>query len=172
MRATGNEPGVPDIGFPWQEQYSLLNASVWEEVLCRVLMIGLPLMIVGFLMNDRTSWKRLLGRFEMDNVAVLFIIISASIFAYAHLSGWDVFKLVPTFVTGLALGYLFVRFGVHAAIMMHFLIDYLSAPAWLLGDDVGNMIVGLFFIVVIFLGAVLFAWYVQRSIRFVKERAL
>jgi hypothetical protein len=135
-------------------------------------MIGLPLMIIGFLMKDRTSWKRLLGRFEMDNAAVLFIIISATIFAYAHLGGWDVFKLIPTFVTGLALGYLFVRFGVHAAIMLHFLVDYMTAPVWLFGDDTGDLIVGLFIIVVILLGTILFAWYVQRSIRFVKERAL
>jgi hypothetical protein len=170
LSASGNEPGLPDFGDPWKEQFLLLNASVWEEVLCRVLMIGLPLMIAGFLKSDKTPWKRLFGRFEMNNTAVFFIIVSAAIFSYAHLDGWDAFKLAPTFVTGLALGYLFVKYGVHASIMLHFLIDYLTAPSWVLGNDLGDELANLFLFAVIFMGALLFVWYLQRSIRFVKER--
>lgn len=106
----------------------------------------------------------------MNNTAVFFIIVSAAIFSYAHLDGWDAFKLAPTFVTGLALGYLFVKYGVHASIMLHFLIDYLTAPSWVLGNDLGDELANLFLFAVIFMGALLFVWYLQRSIRFVKER--
>ncbi|MDR0791303.1 MAG: CPBP family intramembrane metalloprotease [Methanomassiliicoccaceae archaeon] len=172
--ASGNEPKVPDIWDdpnyePWMLHYDLLNASVWEEVLCRVLMIGLPLMLLGVMRTDKAAWKRLFGRFEMDRAAVILIIVSSAIFAYAHMGGWDALKIIPTFVTGLALGYLFVKYGVHAAIMLHFLVDYSSAPIWVFGDDMGEPMVLLFILGVVFFGAALFVWYLIRSVRFTRD---
>ncbi|MDR0791373.1 MAG: CPBP family intramembrane metalloprotease [Methanomassiliicoccaceae archaeon] len=168
--ASGNEPGTPGFGNypPWALQYSLLHASVWEELLCRVLLIGLPVMIIGLMMGEKGAWKRLFGRFEMNNTVLLLIIISSVVFAYAHLGSWDAFKLIPTFVTGLALGYLFVRFGIWAAILLHFLVNYSSSLEWVF-DDAGIGPTVLFLLVTVILGVALFAWYVYRSIRFLKE---
>jgi len=170
LMASGNTPTVPPSAGPyWADWYSFLNATVWEEVLCRIGMIGVPLAVIGLMLKEKGSWKRLFGRCEMDRTAVVLILISAAIFAYAHLDGWDVFKIAPTFVGGLALGYLFVRFGIHAAIMLHFLINYLSSFEWVLGDTAGTALIGLFILMVLVLGTVFFVQYATRGCRYVRD---
>jgi hypothetical protein len=47
------------------------------------------------------------------------------VFGAAHVPLWDVWKFPSTFVTGLFLGFLFLRYGLAAAIVFHFLNDYL-----------------------------------------------
>ena len=172
VTAAGSTPAVPEpLDELWMEWYSLLNASVWEEVICRVIYIGIPMMVVALCLKESGAWKRLFGHFEMNNAAVAFIIISAVIFAVAHVSSWDVFKIFPTFVSGLALGYLFVKYGVYASIMFHFLIDYLSSVEWVLGvGDRATMLLGSFLMFVVMLGVVFAVWYAVRAVKFVKER--
>jgi len=171
LMSTGNEPAIPDMDVPqWALMYSVLNAAVWEEVLCRVLMIGAPMMLIGLMINREGSWKCLFGRFEMNSAAVAFIFISAVVFSYAHLSGWDIFKLFPTFVSGLALGYLFVKYGIHAAIMLHFIINYLSSAIWVFGETMTiTAFLGLFLIGVVLLGTVFVVWYTVRGIKFLRK---
>ena len=132
----GYDPAtLEDPDEEWMLWYSLLNASVWEEVVCRVLLIGLPLMLAGIAANAKGSWKRLFGGAEMDKFAVSLIIFSSVVFSLGHLSGWDLFKVIPTFVCGLALGYLFVKFGLYASIMLHFLVDFMSSVTWIFGSS-------------------------------------
>ena len=38
-------------------------------------------------------------------------------------------KVIPTLISGLAMGYLYVRFGVHASIVFHFIVDYMAVLA-------------------------------------------
>jgi len=134
VTAVGYDPAVPDDPVEeWMLWFALLEASVWEEVLCRVLMIGVPLMLFGMYMKQNDSWKLLFGHSEINRFSVVLIILSAAIFAAAHIGGWDLFKVIPTFVCGLALGYLFVRYGLYAAIMLHFLVDYMSSVVWVFG---------------------------------------
>ena len=170
VSAFGNTPTVPGAGGPpWTEWFSLLYAAVWEEVLCRVLMIGLPVALIGLLLKEKGSWKRLFGRFEVDGTAVVFILAASLIFAYAHLSEWDVFKLAPTFVSGLALGYLFVKYGVYASIMLHLLINYLSSVDWVIGGELSDLILGLFIMMTILLGVLFLAWYAVSGLKGVKR---
>jgi membrane protease YdiL (CAAX protease family) len=60
------------------------------------------------------------------------MIISGALFGLAHYSGWDdqAWKVLATGIMGVFLGYLFVRFGLYAAILMHFIIDYFNAFDW------------------------------------------
>ncbi len=125
-------PPVDEMPF-WLQLYLLLEASVWEEVVSRIFYIGLPMMLLASLRGESGAWRRLLGGFEMDKPAVALIFISAAIFAFAHLAGWDVYKLLPTFLVGLAMGYLFVRYGLYASIALHLSFDYLTLPAAALG---------------------------------------
>ncbi|MCL2608007.1 MAG: CPBP family intramembrane metalloprotease [Methanomassiliicoccaceae archaeon] len=169
--STGNEPAVPDTEMSlWVLMYNILNAVVWEEVLCRVFMIGVPMMLFALIMNRRGSWKCLFGRFEMNAAAVALIFISSAVFSYAHLSGWDVFKLMPTFVAGLALGYLFVKYGIHAAIMLHFIINFLSSATWMFGETTTVLVfLGMFLITVVILGIVFIVWYTVRGTKFLRD---
>jgi hypothetical protein len=109
----------------------LAHASVWEELVVRVLLLGLPLLVVeagGGRGAPRAPWRYLLGgKIEVNGAAIGFLLFSATVFGLAHVPGWDLWKFLPAFVTGLLLGYLFLRYGLHAAIVMHFLTDYFLA---------------------------------------------
>ncbi len=111
----------------WIRLISLAEASVWEEFSGRLLLMGLPLAIIRGIQSKRFFDPRQLlggsGNFGRSEVGL--IIISALSFGMAHL-GWGPWKVVPTFVSGLLFGYLFVKVGLHATVVMHFLIDYLG----------------------------------------------
>jgi hypothetical protein len=169
LTASGNPPGAPiHVGPEWGKWFSYLVASVWEEVICRILMIGLPMMLLGLMLREKGSRRRLFGRFDMDGAAVAFIIISSILFSYAHLAEWDMFKLLPTFISGLALGYLFVKYGIYASIMLHLLVNYMSSVIWVFGDGAENIVV-LFMFTALFLGVIFFIQYTVRASRFVKN---
>ncbi|MFX0206070.1 MAG: CPBP family intramembrane glutamic endopeptidase [Candidatus Hodarchaeota archaeon] len=133
------DPGIAN------EIFLLLNASVYEEIISRFTLIGIPVFI-GTLMIPKkrqeltrsTFWKPLVGGFGIKhhNIKrmkgdviwrgfIIFLIIgSAIIFGLNHVPSWGWWKFVPTFLGGLFLGYLFVEYGIHAAILLHFFIDF------------------------------------------------
>jgi hypothetical protein len=109
----------------WIRMILLADASVWEEIVSRVLFIGVPLLF----MQPSRKWN--LGRFKVllggsgkfGTAEIVLILISSSFFGLAHI-GWGPWKVLPTFVTGALFGYLYIKTGLHAAIAMHFLFDY------------------------------------------------
>ena len=121
----------------WKWLYELLEASVWEEVITRILLIGLPTVIIALAWKHegRTSWKYLFGGFGFSKVSLVLIVFSAFIFGAGHLENWGSWKFFTTFAFGLIAGYLFCRYGVYATIIMHFMTDYMSAEEWLLGSS-------------------------------------
>jgi len=122
--------------------FDLANAAVWEEMITRVLYIGVPMALVALVMTKKaSSLKCLLGGFGMSKAAVVFIVFSSVIFGIAHYEGWDQYwKVLATGVMGLFLGYIFVRFGLYAAILMHFVNNYLMSFTWLGVEGVGTII--------------------------------
>ncbi len=98
-------------------------AGVWEEVIFRILPIGIPMMIVGLACRRKGWWRYLVGGFGMSKIAIVLIVISAVLFGYAHAGMWGLAKIIPMAAAGLFYGCLFVRFGVHATILMHFMND-------------------------------------------------
>ncbi|MDD3398999.1 MAG: CPBP family glutamic-type intramembrane protease [Candidatus Methanomethylophilaceae archaeon] len=158
----------------WAQLYYLLEASVWEEVITRVLYLGFPMMIVMALRQDtRQKWYRYLwGDFELDRLAIVFILFSSVMFALGHLQSWDVFKLLPTFLVGLSLGYLFVRYGLYAAIMLHFAFDYLSLPAAVLGGTMPLVVTGLFVLFCSALGLPYILYYAKVGLETLLERPI
>jgi len=163
----GHPPSVPDDPEEeWMLWYSLLNASVWEEVICRVLLIGVPLAAAGIVLKRERPWRQLFGRSEMDEFAVVFIIFSSAVFSYGHLAAWDLFKLIPTFMIGLALGYLFVKYGLYASIMLHFLVNFLMSVVWVFGDAAGEAALSYFLLFIVILGAPFIVLYARRGITY------
>jgi hypothetical protein len=95
-----------------------------------------------------------------------FLIGSAFLFGLAHIPGWGLWKFFPAFVAGLGFGYLFLRFGVTAAILAHFVNDYVGSLTYIGVGDLGLE----FFIALLDLGLVaagsgFFVWYVLRTWR-------
>jgi hypothetical protein len=128
---------VPDFeAMPlWEQLHAFAEASVWEEVLTRVLLLGVPLMIYHVLTGrpERNRWRYLVGGgMRIDSAAFVLIVLQGLVFALAHVAGWDLWKVLPTVISGIAFGYLFLKKGLWAAIMLHFTFDYLgmTAPAF------------------------------------------
>jgi len=112
---------------------ALAEASVWEEVITRVLYIGVPLSLMGLFGKRKGLAGGLFGGTgKVGRSEAALILLSASVFGLAHI-GWGIWKVLPTFISGLLFGYLFVKVGVHATIAVHFFIDYSSFPAELFG---------------------------------------
>jgi hypothetical protein len=121
--------------------FSLMNASVYEEFLCRICLLGLPIAIVSLILRkkDVPAYRYLLGGFEYRRWMIVFVLFSAAIFAVGHLSGWGTWKIVPTFLFGLLTAYLFIKYGVYASISVHFLTDFLLSETWMTGSATPTM---------------------------------
>ncbi len=122
----------------WQWMFDLLNASVWEELITRVLFLGLPMFIIFLIKkkDDVPKWKYLLGGCGFNKIALILIIFSAFMFGAGHLNNWGFWKFFTTFLFGIIAGYLFCKFGLYATISMHFLTDYIQSESWLAGSDI------------------------------------
>jgi len=150
-------PKTPDFQeYPeWAQYMALAYASFHEELITRVFLLGLPLFAVHGIMQiaGRGEMRPLYryvvgGGFEIGRFEVLFILFSASMFGVAHmLGGWDWVKVLPTLVFGIAAGYLFLRMGLYASIMLHFGTNYLSFAIALLMK--GGLFGALFMVVLV-----------------------
>src|SRR3990170_1239636 len=180
---SGFEPAVPSFpgsAPPWYEYFALTNASVYEEIVTRWLYIGLPLFFGAVFLSfasrseaDRASlgrsprvsvWRHLVGgTITRDSpqalivLAAILLVGSSAVFGLAHVPSWGWWKFLPTFVAGLGLGYLFLRHGLLAAVLLHFATDYLAALALLAESDLGaQVLIGLLILVIIGLGILFF----------------
>jgi membrane protease YdiL (CAAX protease family) len=149
----------------WEIFFALANASVAEEIFTRIIYIGIPLLIIDY--GIRGRHKRLHkyfigGGFEIDKITISLIVVSSLIFGFAHYPGWGLWKVLPTTVAGLALGYLFVKKGIHAAIILHFLTNYMGIILILFEDNIGVLVlIGLLFLLM------MFAWSMSGFLYFV-----
>lgn len=109
---------------------ALAQASVWEELALRVLLLGVPLLTIHYLGRGRLERPArsyfLGGGFVLDGPAVAFVLFQAAVFGIAHFAGWDLVKVPSAAAFGVAAGVLFLRYGLAAAIAAHFLLDYLD----------------------------------------------
>jgi len=132
---SGSAPAGPgDWDFEnWELLFLLANASVYEELITRVLFIGLPLAVIGIFSRRYRGWRTLFGGTALfDRPTMFLIIMSSLVFGMAHvIYGWDTFKFPSAFFSGLLFGYLYIEKGLHASIMLHFMIDYFGAVQYL-----------------------------------------
>ena len=183
LELAGFVPEVPTFSGPipdWYPYYALTNASVYEEIVTRWMFIGLPLFLGAALLvrseaafattrgkNPTPMWRHLIGgtitRDSSPTLIVLsaiLVVLSSAIFGLAHVPSWGWWKFLPTFVAGIALGYLFLRCGLLAAILFHFATDYLAAMAFLTEASLGaQILLALLILVLMALGILFFAWY-------------
>ena len=153
----------------WIRMILLADASVWEEVVSRVMFIGIPLLIFHPSRKwDLDRFKVLLGgRGSFGTPEVVLILISSSFFGLAHL-GWGAWKVIPTFVTGALFGYLYIKVGLHAAIAMHFLFDYDGFIYDLLDYPYYQLYV--VYYVALVLGGFFLAWILVRFKKWTEKR--
>ncbi len=165
--ANSNTPGTDQSTS--QLLFELANASVWEEIVVRVLFIGVPLIFIDlYRRKPRKDWYAYVlgGKFTIGIPETVLVIFSASMFGVAHyLGGWGEWKIPAAGIVGVAFGYLFLRFGIAASIALHFTFDYLSMPGEVFNQDL-TIVLGILLLVWLAAGAVFTGYYVMRIIEF------
>jgi membrane protease YdiL (CAAX protease family) len=139
-----------------EDMFSLLNASIWEELVTRVMLIGLPMAILGLILKKKNALKCMFGGFGISKVAIALIILSAVIFGLAHIPSWGLFKAPPTVFFGIISGCMYVRYGLHTSILIHFFTDYIAAFGWMSMDFTGGAVI--ICIMVIGLPVIIYLW--------------
>lgn len=158
-------PGLEDLPL-WRLIYELVRAAVWEELTVRVVFLGIPMLIYGYTRRKDNLWRYLYGGFGLNNRFVIFpILFSASVFSVAHIASWDLYKIFPTFVAGLAFGYLFAKDGLHSCILLHFVWDFTSVPTKVFDIPNGDMLLALLVIFWMAVGMYYTFHYIRRSIK-------
>ncbi|MGD0319418.1 MAG: hypothetical protein ABSB56_06970 [Nitrososphaerales archaeon] len=138
--------GAP-IGNPFSGGNDLLTfvelalAPLREEFGFRVLLIGLAAVLVTLSRPGtsvlKTLWRPSVAYEGVDNNTVVLVAIwvagalSAGTFGACHVAcgggGWDIGKLPEAVYGGVALSYLYIRYGFHVAVLAHWGIDYLPS---------------------------------------------
>jgi len=171
--------GAAESGTPGSNEtvsqmlFSLANASVWEEIVVRVLFIGVPLIFIDMVRHTtRKDWYAYVlgGKFKIGVPETVLIIFSASMFGLAHyLGGWGEWKIPAAGIAGVAFGYLFLKFGLAASIMLHFTFDYLSMPAEVFSADL-TLVLEILLLLWLAAGAVFTGYYVVRITEFLTRQ--
>jgi len=173
LTGRGIEPPEEFLERPlWQRIYSLTQAAVWEEVVVRIAYIGLPMVIYALAKGKRNFTRYLLGGFGFgERHSVKLVIISSVIFAVAHLPGWgwDPFKAIQVLPAGIFFGYLFVKDGIHSAIIIHFIWNFLSVPDTLMNIPNFDTVLPLMILFWMAVGMYYTYEYITKFIRWVTE---
>jgi len=164
------QTSTPDFGTRdlWQLLFAFANAAVWEELVMRVLWLGVPLLIIALLTKRAKNYKQYFfgGGGTFGTWEAVFIFISAGLFAYGHTEYWDAFKIIPTFASGIAFGYLFIRYGLYACVVLHFAVDYYDMLGTSLNSLSIQVIFGLALIVFGIVGIPYLLAYTRRIVLF------
>jgi len=169
----------------WVVLYELANASVYEELVFRALLIGVPMALASLLYRRgstlpgesvgnhgwRDSLAHVLGgkiRRTSSREALLaawiLLFVSSALFGAAHAPGWGWWKVLPAMVAGLAFGYLFLRHGLGASIIAHFVNDYASTLVYMNVGGVGlDLFVSVLFLALAIAGSGFFVWYILHA---------
>jgi len=146
----------------WAQLQMFAEASVYEELLSRVLMLGVPLMLYyGFAGRRRpvARWRFILGGgVPIDSAAFALVLFQAVVFGLAHVSGWDIWKALPTMISGVFFGYLFLARGLWAAIVLHFTFDYIDVTMLAFGVE-RSVAFGLLYLLWIVAGGIIFVHF-------------
>jgi Type II CAAX prenyl endopeptidase Rce1-like len=135
-------------GDPYELLISFTLAPLIEEVGFRFFLIGVPLFVILLLgrssarralttlWRPSASWEGVRGdepdamaASSLKLLAYLLIVVSSVVFGAAHYlsgAGWDIGKVSEAALDGVALAYLYVRYGLHAAIIFHWIVDFAS----------------------------------------------
>ena len=167
----GASPNVPSIGGQpyWFQIYVYAQASVWEEIISRILFIGVPLLWIDLLFRrgklQRPRNYFLGGTFNLGPIEIGLIVFSAFMFGFAHTGSWDLWKVPPTIIAGMAFGYLFARLGLYAAVTFHFAFDFLTVPVANAGLA-SQALLGLMILIWLVVGGVFLIYYLLQLKRF------
>ncbi|UCD91636.1 MAG: CPBP family intramembrane metalloprotease [Methanobacteriota archaeon] len=159
----------------WYYLFSVASAAFWEEVIARTLLIGIPLFILAFIRYRGVSKPARFfigGGFKVGIPEGTFLLFSSIMFGVAHTYSGGIWYFAPTFVGGLILGYIFLKRGIVASILFHFVWNYQAAfvqAAQATGNETLLLIGGAFTLFLVFIGLLLTIFYLGRMIGLFKS---
>jgi len=178
--AFGESPSTPsfDTRALWELIYGYAQASVWEELVSRVLLIGIPLLVIDSLIRQRNpghkmeKWYHYIlgGGFTIGRKEALLMAFSSAMFGAAHVFAWDLFKVLPAAAAGLAFAYLYLKVGLYASVMMHFATDFMTIPLNVWSGTGVTTIVGLLVLAWLFLGVPYMVLYISKGLGWILGR--
>ena len=149
----------------------LTYAPVAEEIGFRVTLIGLVLswlpLYYGRVRDALYTLWRPSAYISTENTRARWllnslIIFSSIVFGLAHVlygGGWELGKIFPSFVAGLCLGWLYVKWGFHAAVLLHLLFNYFAGSFDYFTDLVSSTLLEDAVLASVYLlGAVVLVW--------------
>jgi hypothetical protein len=164
-------PTETDISPAWFFLSLVSSAAVWEELIARTLLIGIPLFVIALVKNKKVE-KPLRyfigGGFRLGVLEMTFLLFSAIMFGAAHVYSGGPWVFPPLFVGGMILGYLFLKKGIIASIMFHFIWNYniaLNYMASVTGNSTLLVLGVAFTLFVAFVGMVLTVIYMMKAFR-------
>jgi len=181
MSVFGYTPSSPNFyAAPvYMDYFEFVFPTLWEEIAARVLLIGLPLLIISLITGrGKREWWRYLygGNIPMGPAATFFLIISSVMFGLGHWlagSGWGIWKVFPASVAGLMLGYVYLKKGLFASVMMHFSIDAIALITSPINNSFSlSLIVNTSILVWFAAGFIFFVYYLLLAFQFVSGRKL
>lgn len=129
--------------------FDVMMAPLVEESIFRVLLIGVPLYIACSYksVSARKFCKSLWHPYESlrmcDNRrAIILIVLSASLFGLAHITvedSWSIGKLAQATAGGLIVGWVYFRFGIVPALLLHWATNYFIFAYVYIVADIGHM---------------------------------
>jgi hypothetical protein len=145
--ATDDTPDVGELD-PFNYVIQLAWAGVFEEISFRLVLIGIPMIIVvlvRFVLQKKIADKTLLsfrGKYKIISYPEWVLIgISSILFGFAHwkgwTGGWGWWKIIQTAASGFFLSYAFVKYGIESAIFIHITNNVISGLA-LFTSDIPN----------------------------------
>ncbi|MCK4442999.1 MAG: CPBP family intramembrane metalloprotease [Thermoplasmata archaeon] len=167
----GALPAGTELDPPWYFLSMVAAAAVWEELIARTLLIGVPLFIIALLKRQdikRPSRFFIGGGFTIGRFELAFLVFSAVMFGLAHTFSGGPWVFPPLFVGGMILGYLFLKKGIVASILFHFIWNY-SIAFTNIASIYGNLVLmglGLAFtLFVAFVGLFFTLSYIIKTLR-------
>ncbi|MBR2254828.1 MAG: CPBP family intramembrane metalloprotease [Candidatus Methanomethylophilaceae archaeon] len=109
-----------------EDAFTFARAAFWEEIVSRLIPIGLPMMALAICAGRKDFLRYLYGGYGMSRVALALLIVTSIVFGVAHVDLWGINKVATATLGGLVMGLLYIKFGLHASIVFHFLTDYMS----------------------------------------------
>jgi hypothetical protein len=100
------------------------------------------------------------------------IVFSSLTFSLAHVfygGGWELGKVLPTFMAGLCLGWLYVNWGFHAAVLLHLLFNYFFGTFGYFAELAGSTLLADAVSITLYLfGAMVLVWLILRLSSLIK----
>jgi membrane protease YdiL (CAAX protease family) len=148
QQSFGIQIGNPLVSNPLLSFFYLTGAPLNEEILFRVIFLGIPLSLIIFkyknsfissLLHPSKNISIKSGRDR--NLLFLVILLNSVFFGLAHVifgGNYEIGKITQASLGGMFLGWLYYRYGLGTSIIFHWISNYVIFSYGLLGSIIFN----------------------------------